>query len=93
MEVRGVGNKQIAALIGVSEGQVSHKVRMTSRSKFNVDELGLVGQHWEKEYGAPHGWPFLDWAYARAIRDANTERDQLRGELDELRRRIAERPR
>lgn len=74
MEARGVGNKQVGAIIGVSEGQVSHKVRLTGRSKFDVEELGLIGEHWEREYGAPHGWPFLDWAYAAVLSDKHEER-------------------
>ena len=86
MEARGLGNKQIGAIIGVSEGQASHKVRLTKRSKFNVDELGLIGEHWVREYDAPHGWPFLDWAYASVLRERNEEAERLRREIAELRR-------
>lgn len=86
MEARRLGNKQVADIIGVSEGQLSHKVRMTERSRFTVDELGQIGEFWAREFGAPFGWPFLDWAYAGVLRDKNEEIDQLRRELADFKR-------
>jgi hypothetical protein len=53
-----VSQKMLAGFLGISEGQLSRKIRMSDgKSEFNINELGMLADF----FRAPLGWPFLPW--------------------------------
>ncbi len=52
---RGIGaQKAVAAAIGLDESAFSHRLT-GAKSKFNIEQLGAIADHWD----APAGWPFI----------------------------------
>lgn len=73
-------DKEVASGIGISQGQLSHKLRMTKRSRLNIEDCSRLAELFK----APLGWPFLEWTYAEALQTAAQQVAQIRREFDAL---------
>lgn len=54
--------------VAMTKDAWSRKIR--GETRFTFEELDKISDFFE----APHGWPFIDWHYAEALRDAQRAR-------------------
>lgn len=73
LEFGGPGDRRQKAIyedprVAMTKDAWSRKIR--GETRFTFEELDKVADF----FGASHGWPFIDWHYAEALRNANARR-------------------